>query len=79
MSGMPAPAGDALTRRAALGRKTTLNYELIAATVKHICGLGEAGSILIFLPGLAEIKRSVGWLCVESYTKREGSLREPAQ
>jgi HrpA-like RNA helicase len=39
------------------GSKTTLNYELIAAVVQHICVQNQPGAVLIFLPGLAEIKR----------------------
>lgn len=33
------------------------NYELIAVVVQYICHEHQAGSVLIFLPGLAEIKR----------------------
>ncbi len=43
--------------------KNGLNYELVAAVVAHICATqANRGAILIFLPGLAEIKRSVDWL-----------------
>ena len=37
--------------------KQGTNYDLIAAVVAYICDQQQDGAILIFLPGLAEIKR----------------------
>jgi HrpA-like RNA helicase len=36
-----------------------IDYELIARVVAHICSNGEAGAILIFLPGIMEIKKCI--------------------
>jgi ATP-dependent RNA helicase DHX57 len=40
--------------------ETSINYELIAALVAHISRTDkDEGGILVFLPGIAEIKRCV--------------------
>ncbi|KAJ3255633.1 hypothetical protein HK103_006158 [Boothiomyces macroporosus] len=36
-----------------------IDYGLISATVKYICDNNESGAILIFLPGIMEIKRCI--------------------
>jgi ATP-dependent RNA helicase DHX57 len=37
--------------------QSVINYELIAALIKHVCVNMDPGAILVFMPGLAEITR----------------------
>ena len=36
-----------------------IRYDTIAAVVAHVCSLPRSGAVLIFMPGLAEIKQCV--------------------
>lgn len=57
--------GERVTPRAdsAFFQKGTINYELVAKTCKHIDSeltkLGNSGSILVFMPGIMEISKTI--------------------